>query len=199
MTHYKRSNVLFLPLFYMTERYLGSKKTPNPEFFDHDPVWGLSRLLKNQLGFIKLQNDYRYTFLCAVIISYVVAIIVMFSYTCTDFKKSCKWCFTKNCVGFKRYCLNRRKQMNQRHFYGFWSTFFIVPGAIGDRVGYVLRNANRIDTPKTRLVPSYNSFIPKTVREWNSLIVQNNDIGTVGHKGVVLICHDMLPSSAFVH
>ncbi len=58
----------------------------------------------------------------------------------------------------------------------------MVPGSVGDRVGYVLRNANRIDIPKTRLVPSYNSFIPKTVREWNSLIVLNNDIGTVGHK-----------------
>ncbi len=57
----------------------------------------------------------------------------------------------------------------------------MVPGAVGDRVGYVLRNANRIDTPKTRLVPSYNSFIPKTVREWNSLIVSNNELGTVGH------------------
>ncbi len=54
----------------------------------------------------------------------------------------------------------------------------MVPGAIGDRVGYVLRNANKIDTPKTRLVPSYNSFIPKTVREWNSTIVHNCEEGT---------------------
>ncbi len=48
----------------------------------------------------------------------------------------------------------------------------MVPGAIGNRVGYVFRNTNRLDTPKTRLVPSYNSFMPKTVREWNSTIVQ---------------------------
>ncbi len=43
----------------------------------------------------------------------------------------------------------------------------LVPSTIGDRVGYVLRNAGRLDTPKIRLVPSYNSFLPKTIREWN--------------------------------
>ena len=46
----------------------------------------------------------------------------------------------------------------------------LVPHSVGDRAGYVLRNAGKLDTVKTRLVVSYNSFIPKTTREWNLLI-----------------------------
>ena len=47
----------------------------------------------------------------------------------------------------------------------------LLPGTVGDRVGYVLRNAGKVDNVKTRLVISYNSFIPKTVRDWNSLFI----------------------------
>ncbi len=57
----------------------------------------------------------------------------------------------------------------------------LVPSTIGDRVGYVLRNAGRLDTPKTRLVPSYNSFLPKTIREWNALMSQGK-LGSPGQK-----------------
>ncbi len=45
---------------------------------------------------------------------------------------------------------------------------------MGDRAGYVLRNAGKLDTIKTRLVASYNSFVPKTIREWNTLMSTDN-------------------------
>ena len=45
----------------------------------------------------------------------------------------------------------------------------------------MLRNAGRLDIPKTRLVPSYNSFLPKTIREWNSLILQGG-VGSTGQR-----------------
>ncbi len=50
----------------------------------------------------------------------------------------------------------------------------LVPHTVGDRAWYVLRNAGKLDTIKTRLVASYNSFIPKTVREWNTLMSTDN-------------------------
>ncbi len=50
----------------------------------------------------------------------------------------------------------------------------LVPNSVGDRAGYVLRNAGKLDTVKTRLVASYISFIPKTTREWNSLMSTDN-------------------------
>ena len=50
----------------------------------------------------------------------------------------------------------------------------LVPHSVGDRAGYVLRNAGKLDTVKTRLVVSYNSFILKTTREWNSLMSADN-------------------------
>ncbi len=52
----------------------------------------------------------------------------------------------------------------------------MVPPSIGDRSGYVLRNAGRLDNVKTRLVSSYNSFLPKTTRDWNALLSDNNDL-----------------------
>ena len=50
----------------------------------------------------------------------------------------------------------------------------LVPHSVGDRAGYVLRNAGKLDIVKTRLVVSYNSFIPKTTREWNLLMSADN-------------------------
>ncbi len=49
----------------------------------------------------------------------------------------------------------------------------MVPQSVGDRAGYVLRNASKIDTVKTRLIVSYNSFLPKTTRDWNTLLADN--------------------------
>ncbi len=43
--------------------------------------------------------------------------------------------------------------------------YSMVPQSVGDRVGYVLRNASKLDTIKTRLVSSYNSFLPKITRD----------------------------------
>ena len=48
----------------------------------------------------------------------------------------------------------------------------LLPGTVGDRSGYVLRNASKVDNVKTRLVVSYNSFIPKTIRDWNALFIE---------------------------
>ena len=48
----------------------------------------------------------------------------------------------------------------------------LLPGTVGDRAGYVLRNASKVDNVKTRLVVSYNSFIPKTIRDWNALFIE---------------------------
>ncbi len=47
----------------------------------------------------------------------------------------------------------------------------LLPGTVGDRAGYVLRNAGKIDNVKSRLVISYNSFIPKSIRDWNALFI----------------------------
>ena len=49
----------------------------------------------------------------------------------------------------------------------------MIPQSVGDRAGYVLRNASKLDTIKTRLVSSYNSFLPKTTRDWNLLLAEN--------------------------
>ncbi len=43
-----------------------------------------------------------------------------------------------------------------------------------DRAGYDLRNANSISLVKTKKVKVYNSFIPKTIRDWNSLDTLKN-------------------------
>ena len=51
--------------------------------------------------------------------------------------------------------------------------FSMIPQSVGDRAGYVLRNASKLDTIKTRLVSSYNSFLPKTTRDWNLLLAEN--------------------------
>ncbi len=45
----------------------------------------------------------------------------------------------------------------------------LVPKTVENRTGRFLRNATNISTVKTRKVKVYNSFIPKTVRDWNNL------------------------------
>ncbi len=45
----------------------------------------------------------------------------------------------------------------------------LVPPSVANRTGRNLRNENNISTVKTRKVKVYNSFLPKTVREWNNL------------------------------
>ena len=47
----------------------------------------------------------------------------------------------------------------------------LLPDTVGDRSGYVLRNAGKVDNVKTRLIVSYNSFIPTTIRDWNALFI----------------------------
>ena len=50
----------------------------------------------------------------------------------------------------------------------------LVPSRVGDRVGYALRNAGNIGLVKTKHVKTYNSFIPKTIRDWNNLKFLHN-------------------------
>ncbi len=45
----------------------------------------------------------------------------------------------------------------------------LVPSKVGERTDYYLRNSKDLTTVKTRKVKTYNSFIPKTVRDWNNL------------------------------
>ncbi len=45
----------------------------------------------------------------------------------------------------------------------------LMPLLAMDRTNYNLRNANHISIPKTNHIKTYNSFIPQTTRDWNSV------------------------------
>ena len=45
----------------------------------------------------------------------------------------------------------------------------LVPPSVAYRTGRNLRNADNISTVKTKKVKVYNSFLPKTRRDWNNL------------------------------
>ncbi len=45
----------------------------------------------------------------------------------------------------------------------------LMPLLVRDKTDYNLRNSNHISIPKTHHVKTYNSFIPKTIRDWNNL------------------------------
>ena len=45
----------------------------------------------------------------------------------------------------------------------------LCPATVGGNAGYVLRNAGDLRTVLSKKVKLYNSFVPKTTREWNSL------------------------------
>ena len=45
----------------------------------------------------------------------------------------------------------------------------LCPATVGDRAGYVLRNAGDLRTIQSKKAKLYNSFVPKSVREWNVL------------------------------
>ncbi len=45
----------------------------------------------------------------------------------------------------------------------------LVPETVENRTGRNLRNASNLSPVKTRKVKVYNSFVPKTVRDWNNL------------------------------
>ncbi len=49
----------------------------------------------------------------------------------------------------------------------------LVPETVGERVTYKLRNAEELRTVKTKKVKVYNSFLPKTIRDWNGLELSN--------------------------
>ena len=58
----------------------------------------------------------------------------------------------------------------------------LMPLLVRDRTDYNLRNSNHISIPKTLHVKTYNSFIPKTIRDWNSLGDIKNCKSVVGFK-----------------
>ncbi len=45
----------------------------------------------------------------------------------------------------------------------------LCPATVGDRAGYVLRNAGDLRTIQSKKAKLYNSFVPKCIREWNLL------------------------------
>ncbi len=45
----------------------------------------------------------------------------------------------------------------------------LVPDTVGARAGRHLRNENDLTIVKTKKVKYYNSFVPKSVRDWNNL------------------------------
>ena len=45
----------------------------------------------------------------------------------------------------------------------------LIPKGVDERTDYNLRNSKELTTVRTKKVKVYNSFIPKTVREWNNL------------------------------
>ncbi len=45
----------------------------------------------------------------------------------------------------------------------------LMPLLVRDRTSYNLRNSSNISLTKTKHVKTYNSFIPKTIRDWNGL------------------------------
>ncbi len=46
----------------------------------------------------------------------------------------------------------------------------LCPAAVGDRLGYVLRNAGDLRTIQSTKAKLYSSFVPKSTRDWNSLL-----------------------------
>ncbi len=58
----------------------------------------------------------------------------------------------------------------------------LMPLLVRDRTDYNLRNSNHISIPKTLHVKTYNSFIPKTIRDWNSLGEIKNCKSVLGFK-----------------
>ncbi len=58
----------------------------------------------------------------------------------------------------------------------------IVPQRVGARAVYNLRNGENLSLVRTRHVKTYNSSVPKTVRDWNSLGPIKNSITVEGFK-----------------
>ncbi len=88
--------------------------------------------------------------------------------TLDDRRKLSRLCLFKKMQVSKLASKNNNPEniLVQPYLYG------LLPGTVGDRSGYVLRNASKVDNVKTRLVVSYNSFIPKTIRDWNALFIE---------------------------
>ena len=45
----------------------------------------------------------------------------------------------------------------------------LLPGTVAEKTEYNMRNKSNRGLIKCRLQSKYNSFLPKTTREWNSL------------------------------
>ena len=48
----------------------------------------------------------------------------------------------------------------------------LCPATVGRNAGHVLRNAGDLRTVLSKKVKLYNSFVPKTSREWNNLPIE---------------------------
>ena len=58
----------------------------------------------------------------------------------------------------------------------------LVPKRVGAQVDYNLRNGNNLAIPKTKHVKTYNSSVPKTIRDWNNIGSIKNSITCEGFK-----------------
>ncbi len=58
----------------------------------------------------------------------------------------------------------------------------LAPTRVGARVNYNLRNGANLSLVKTNHVKTYNSFVPKTIRDWNNLGPIRNSLSTEGFK-----------------
>ena len=58
----------------------------------------------------------------------------------------------------------------------------LVPMSVGARANYNLRNAGNLSLIKTNHVKTYNSFVPKTIRDWNMLGPLRNCTSVDGFK-----------------
>ena len=45
----------------------------------------------------------------------------------------------------------------------------LLPMRVGERTNYNLRNQGNMSLVRTKHVKTYNSFIPKSIRDWNTL------------------------------
>ncbi len=55
----------------------------------------------------------------------------------------------------------------------------LIPQRVGARANRNLRNANHLSLIRTRHVKTYNSFVPKTIRDWNQLEPRIKNAGSV--------------------
>ena len=73
----------------------------------------------------------------------------------------------------------------------------LIPPQVGDTMQYNLRNAHNVNLVSARTTLYYNSFLPSTLREWNSLPQYARDIPTLSQFKAFLSRNKPKPKSYF--